>query len=399
MREEVKKSVSLALFLCLAGIFGINWTLYDYQQEKDLRRSRQEALEVQKRDINQPTDGELSVRHFQEMLVPDENRNQEMTSRQTKTAVRPYIISASAICLAEGAAVFAWWPLLQIIHLFSSKFRKRGISFSAIFRSHNSKANSNQSKPFGKTKLQETSQPGTQSIVRKESRVDDADLEAMRSNVDMLDQLESTIHRIRTSGYLENHLKLQNLFQSQSQNFEKQVDELKEIAHAIKEITVEHSTSSGAANKDLLEQIMAIREYVSNQQQKIEKLQDGYDWNIIRNFCLKCIHCIDNIEERISRLSEQGVEINILQEIRDELIFALESSSIEKYEPEIHSQYSGQEKTAEAIKERQFTDDPAIKGKIAEVIRPGYRYILDDEKTKIVRPARVKLFGCISSKE
>jgi len=31
-------------------------------------------------------------------------------------------------------------------------------------------------------------------------------------------------------------------------------------------------------------------------------------------------------------------------------------------------------------------------GKIAEVIKPGYRYVVDNENVKIVRTARVKLF-------
>ena len=34
-----------------------------------------------------------------------------------------------------------------------------------------------------------------------------------------------------------------------------------------------------------------------------------------------------------------------------------------------------------------------MKGKIAEVIKPGYQYVIDDENVKIVRTARVKLFG------
>ena len=82
-----------------------------------------------------------------------------------------------------------------------------------------------------------------------------------------------------------------------------------------------------------------------------------------------------------------------LEEIRDELIFALESSSVEQFKPEIKSNYRGQEKTAEPVKERERCEDGKLKGQIAEVIRPGYQYVIDDENVRVVRAARVKLFG------
>jgi molecular chaperone GrpE (heat shock protein) len=79
--------------------------------------------------------------------------------------------------------------------------------------------------------------------------------------------------------------------------------------------------------------------------------------------------------------------------VRDELIFLLESSRIERFEPEINSDYRGQEKYAEAVREKECCDDPSLIGKIAEVIRAGYQYFIDDESFRVVRPAQVKLFG------
>jgi len=125
----------------------------------------------------------------------------------------------------------------------------------------------------------------------------------------------------------------------------------------------------------------------------MEKLQDGYDWNIIRTFCLRVIRCIDNLENRIARLSKENIEVAELGEVWDELVFALESSGVEQFSPEINSDYRGQEKTTEAVKDKEYCDDPNLTGKIANVIRPGYQYVIDDENVKVVRTARVKLFG------
>ncbi|NQT01611.1 MAG: hypothetical protein HQ580_06290, partial [Planctomycetes bacterium] len=63
------------------------------------------------------------------------------------------------------------------------------------------------------------------------------------------------------------------------------------------------------------------------------------------------------------------------------------------YEPEINSDYRGQEKYAEAVKEKEHCENSSQKGKIAKVIRPGYQYFINEENIKIVRSAQVKLFG------
>jgi molecular chaperone GrpE (heat shock protein) len=75
------------------------------------------------------------------------------------------------------------------------------------------------------------------------------------------------------------------------------------------------------------------------------------------------------------------------------MLFALESSGVEQFEPEINSDYHGQEKYAEAVKDKECCDDKKRTGKIAKIIRPGYQYFIDEENVKVVRPAQVKLFG------
>jgi len=144
---------------------------------------------------------------------------------------------------------------------------------------------------------------------------------------------------------------------------------------------------------DINEQISAIREYTAYQQDRLKKLQDGYDWNIIRTFCLRIIRCIDNLDSRIGNMSADDVKAMHLGEVRDELIFALESSGIEQFEPQMNSEYRGQEKCAEAVKEKEECDDPAQAGRIANVIRPGYQYFINEDTTKVVRPAQVKLYA------
>jgi molecular chaperone GrpE (heat shock protein) len=153
------------------------------------------------------------------------------------------------------------------------------------------------------------------------------------------------------------------------------------------------STEPVARNlSDLTQEVSAIREFASQQQDHVRRLQDGYDWNIIKRFCLRVIRCIDNLDDRINKLTEEEIEFQGLEDVRDELVFALESSGVEQFEPELGSDYKGQEKYLEAVKERSETEDADLSGKIAEVVRFGYKYVISDDEVRFVRSAQVKLY-------
>ncbi len=144
---------------------------------------------------------------------------------------------------------------------------------------------------------------------------------------------------------------------------------------------------------ELTEEVSAIRQFASQQQDQMRKLQDGYDWMIIRRFCLRIIRSIDNIDDRVIRLQANGEDAaEYLEDIRDELVFALEASGIEQFGPDLQVSFKGLEKYAEAVRERVFTEDTELVGCIAEVARPGYQYLVNDEDVKIVRCAQVKLY-------
>ena len=92
-------------------------------------------------------------------------------------------------------------------------------------------------------------------------------------------------------------------------------------------------------------------------------------------------------------LLEGNGEATHLQEVKDELIFALESTGVEQFEPEINSDYRQYQKFVEAVKDRHHAKKSGQKDRIARVLRRGYRYVIDEETVKVVRTARVKLFN------
>ncbi len=185
----------------------------------------------------------------------------------------------------------------------------------------------------------------------------------------------------------------ENTLKEQAEDLQKQIAEFKQVAQNVQQATREQASPLGDTLKELAQQVSAIREYAANQQGRVEKLQDGYDWGIIRTFCLRVIRCIDNLEGRLADLPKDDSATRHLEEVKDELLFALESSGIEQFRPELNSEFQGQEKLAEALKEKQPAKKPEQAGKIARVIRPGYRYMMDDENYRVVRIAQVKVYG------
>ena len=206
-------------------------------------------------------------------------------------------------------------------------------------------------------------------------------------SVELVEALEEAAENMSVSHKLEDSLK------EKTENLEKQMAEFKQMAQGVQKTALENSKPINNTLSELTEQMSAIREYAASQQTRLTKLQDGYDWNITKTFCLRVIRCIDNLEKRISQLTGKDMEAVDLEEVRDEMLFALESSGVEQFEPEINSDYHGQEKYAEAVKGKESCDDTNQTGKIAKIIRPGYQYFIDEENIKIVRPAQVKLFG------
>jgi molecular chaperone GrpE (heat shock protein) len=196
------------------------------------------------------------------------------------------------------------------------------------------------------------------------------------------------------SGPAQDQKKLEDSFKTRTEELEKKMAEFKLMAQSVQaKQAAEQARPIEDSIKELTQQMAAIREYASDQQERVQKLQDGYDWNIIRNFCLRIIRCIDNLDNRIEKLLEKNVDTTDLEEIRDEFMFAFECKGVEKFEREVKSEYRGQERSAEAVKDKESCDDPGMSGKVAEVVRPGYQYSIDDEIVKIVRTAQVKLYN------
>ncbi len=403
----LKKFVIIGAVFLIAGGAMFWFARSDRKKDEQNLQEQQKKVNASMDKVGKMVAGEIKIDSFTNMAA-NQNWQMELDSYKAREDTRGIIFTISVACMAIGGAIFAcmsagWatWLLIKKIG-----FQKHVIK---LFKRNGDPGESDQNDT---NKNQKNAKQHTKNQSKKQSKAtlksrwyefDGNDLGSEEENPGLTELVGRNGHCLKNtdkntektaSADNNSHVqKLENSFKAQAENLEKQLAEFKQMAQNVQQKSFEHSEPLKNSLKDLAEQVSAIREYASQQQDRVERLQNGYDWNIIRSFCLRVIRCIDNVESRIRYPSEPNADVTGLEEIRDELVFSLESSGIERFEPQLNSDYRGQEKIAEAIKERQDCDDPNMTDKIANVIRAGYQYIIDDENVKVVRPAQVKLFG------
>lgn len=427
INKKTKKRITIITILWLLGIAGFSLVALDRNIEKKRFAKHDQEFNANLRKLDKMITGEADIRGLSE-AVPDDSWQKEFDKYQKRNdTVRPLITSAATGSIAlSGLLIIGWGISLLINSKAISIMRQESSLFSNS--SHQSSGVINnpeqlvEKEPKGKHEIPIANEPikgiakvkeqAVTNILSNRSAYDFENINVMycdeetanftrrvndnpTSNIDSraIDKLEEKIRNTIISGYNEQASHVDKSLKAQSESLEKQVLELRQMTESVRDAASEKPAyTDESVLSDLSQQISAIREYASQQQNRNEKLQEGYDWNIVKNFCMRIIRCIDNIENRITKFTENNIDTADLEEIKDELIFSLESSGIEQFTPEINSTYSGQEKFAEVTKEKVPSNGKNVKGEIAEVIKPGYQYIIDDDNIRVVRTARIKLY-------
>ncbi len=437
-----RKSIILGLALFLAGAAALGWSLveekkeqqqmssykleyyskldeylrqYKYGKTKSAVQLRQEQQERLLADLDRLAAGETDVYPFADILY-GENWRQELDKYKARKEMKELVLTGSILCVLTGGSIFTWWLLVGTRRLVIKVLPNLKKLATDWLRGHiKTKAKQPagpEGKEYAETSEQEHKLRKQEIQLKKQTKVlresgwhnfegspkdDEVAFEnTSAKNAEMASKADRAALRtqkvaVPPSG--GSSIKSKEPLKIGTESFNLNTVRVKEAAQSVQQATLERTEPIDNSLRELSQQVAAIREYASQQQDRVEKLQDGYDWNIVRTFCLRVIRCIDNLENRINQLSEEDVETMNLKEVSDELVFALESSGVEQFKPEINSDYRGQEKFAEVVKDKECSDEPNMAGKIAKVIRPGYQYVIDEENIKVVRTVQVKLFG------
>jgi len=375
--------------------------------QAQLQQEQQERL---KADLDKLAAGEMTVYPFADDFYGD-NWHHELEKYKKRKEVSEFVLTGSIMSTSVGGIIVGWFLLLNIARIIIKIMRGLKYLLCKIFHrqvryeeeqqieadeqkqepEQEEKPASNENKTQNISKvLVNSGWQYSDSLTGQSQKIGQKKRVPLKSKASVEKKNEEISKEI-SENKVSDKTQKNDRASVGKKNADSKKDEPKNIP-----ITADDSGQLNPLDdtlKDLTQQVSAIREYAAHQQNRLEKLQDGYDWNIIKSFCLRIIRCIDNVESRIEQFTEQECDVAHLEEIRDELVFALESSGVEQYEPEINSEYRGQEKFAEAVKEKIRSKDPGQKGRIEKVIRPGYQCFIDEENARIVRPAQVRLYS------
>jgi molecular chaperone GrpE (heat shock protein) len=344
---------------------------------------KQEQHERLTADLEKLASGQTDVHPFADVLY-GENWAGELQAYKKQKELNKDVLTSAIVCTSMGGLIYVWWLMFWVVRLLvkglDSLKQRVTTSKAKSLEMVNEETETNDTEEMPS----EQESPPPDNLKQKHPKVPFTSNWGKWKPVQRDPEVENEANQIkRISNEVERIAALLS-------------DEKATQAEALKAQPLDaHDPSKPLDNtlKQLSQEVSAIREYTSYQQDRLEKLQDGYDWNIIKTFCLRVIRCIDNLDNRISQFDGECTKTSHLVEVRDELIFALESSGVEQFEPEMNSDYRGQEKFAEAVKDRQPSEEPELRGRIASVIRPGYQYFISEENIKVVRPAQVRLFA------
>ena len=356
-----------------------------YGKNKTNDQLRQEQQARLKADMEKLAPSEIAANPFADILYGESWQN-DLIEYNKRNELNEYVLTSSIVCTTMGGSIYAWWIVLWIARSLIRSISGLRLLIAGSYENLKKAKGDNPVIDDAKDSQQElkkTKNPEKQNHLEKHMNA------FVNSPVHVKSGAKDAGKVVREEKFSNGTEKINKLLSDEKTAVIKTIPKWGKQRSE----NEEHSKPLNSAINELTQQVSAIREYAACQQDRLEKLQDGYDWNIIRTFCLRVIRCIDNLESRICRLGQKDDRAIHLEEVRDELIFALESSGMEQFEPKINSQYRGQEKYAEAVKDKQQSDDPKQSGKIAKVIRPGYQYFINEGNVKVVRPAQVKLFA------
>jgi molecular chaperone GrpE (heat shock protein) len=134
-----------------------------------------------------------------------------------------------------------------------------------------------------------------------------------------------------------------------------------------------------------------IRDYLSTRHEQMVRLQEGYDYSVIKTFSKQIIQCVNQLEMKMQVAKNESEKVD-LKLIYDDLMDILERYSLERFVPEAGVAFARIRKIAEIASVKEYTEDDTLVGTVAEVIRPGYRYVYNHDKYHIISPAQVKVF-------
>ncbi|VGO23137.1 nucleotide exchange factor GrpE [Pontiella sulfatireligans] len=138
--------------------------------------------------------------------------------------------------------------------------------------------------------------------------------------------------------------------------------------------------------------LSGIRGFLDENNQVVKRFEEGYDYQMLKNFVREIARTISNLDKCINNVSDEEAREELI-DARDDMVELLERNSVDQIIPPVGDTYAGNEKYWEQAQDKEPNDDPARRGKVARVERAGYIYEFNNDQERVIQAARVVVFA------
>jgi len=245
-----------------------------YGKDKTNEQLRQEQQARLKADMEKLAASEIAANPFADILY-GENWKNDLNEYNKRNELNEYVMTSSIVCTTMGGSIYAWWLLLWAARFIigCSSGLKRFIAGSY---ENLKKVEGNKPIIAGVIDLQQEQQ-------EKKTHEKQNQLEK-HLNVFVNSDRQSPIS-VKSGAAAAEKVASKEKFSNNTEKINRLLsDEKTAVIKTTKKWgkqpseTDEHSKPLNSAINELTQQVSAIREYAACQQDRLEKLQDGYDW-------------------------------------------------------------------------------------------------------------------------
>jgi molecular chaperone GrpE (heat shock protein) len=233
-------------------------------------------------------------------------------------------------------------------------------------------------------------------IVSESTRIDKR-MDELEKSIAQLDSfLTQSVHHILkiqqslAKKMIRSNGDSQKALQRELAKLTSKVDALTKQAGITQEIAISKVSAACGQLSGIDGTLGGMRDYLAKSTESIRRYQEGYDFQILKNFVRQIARAIADLERNLLKVPDEAKPALI--EAKEDLLELLYRNGVEPIVPETGASYRGMEGYAEVSPEKVPATDLAQRGNVAEVTRPGYRYTFDTDNGRVIQSAMVKLY-------
>lgn len=197
------------------------------------------------------------------------------------------------------------------------------------------------------------------------------------------------LYRWRKILLAKQNLAIPEVFVGSVTGLNKGVQQLSQALVTHMQQLIQKNTAMDARIAEMTETFLTLQNSLDRKDLEIKRLKEGYDAGIFRKFLLRFVRVDQVIEDYKLEKPELVEDLNQIQRI---LVDAFEECNVERFSPEIGTDYRHSEGVADNPRVIKPESEEHQAYHITEIMEDGYRLVLQDG-FDVILPARVKIYG------